>query len=206
MTHFDSTRWYDDDFAALELAWIRRLSPGYEGIVIMAACRTIDAVTPVDLGRQSPATAIHHGTIDGQGAWANEVGTVATIDGPGRLIAKCCGSQISRAKIATRKNYRVAAVTPARPSTNPGYTARCADIAATPAVVRVSLGVDFTAIGSATVAVGVTRATSDATGAGRARRCAVVARAHRAAASAIARVGTERFLTPVSGTAVAISV
>ena len=172
----------------------------------MAACGTIDTVTPVDFGRQGPSAAVHHGSIDGQGAWANEVGTVATIDGSRRLIAKSCGPQISGAKIATSEYYRVTAVTSAGPDTSPGYAAACADMTATPTIVCVGLRVDFAAVARATVAVRVTRAASDAAGAARTRRRAVAARAHRAAASTIARVGRQRLLATVPGTAVAIAV
>jgi hypothetical protein len=172
----------------------------------MAPCRTIDAVTPIDFGRQGPPAAIHHGSIDRQGARANEVGTVAAVNGSGCLIAKGSYSQISRVKIATHKYRWATAVTPARPSTNPCYTAGCTDIAATPAIVRVSLSIDFTAVGSATIAVSVAGAASDTTGTARAGSSAVIARASRATGPAISRVRCKRFFTAVGRTAITVAV
>ena len=172
----------------------------------MAACRAIDTVTPIDFGRQSPPTAIHDGPVDGQSARANEVGTVATIDGSRCLIAEGSGSKVSRIKVATSKRRRATAVTSARPSTNPSYAARCADIATTPAIVAVSLRVNLAAVGRTTIAVGVAGAASDATGATRAGSRAVVARAYSATDSTIARVSRERLFATVRRTAVAVSV
>lgn len=172
----------------------------------MTACRAIDTVTAVDFGWQGPAAAIHHGSVDGQGARANEVGTVATINDSRCLIAKGSGSKVSRIEVATGKCRRTTAVTSARPSTNASYAARCADIATTTAIVHVGLRVDFTAVGSATIAVGIAGAASDTTGASRARGRAMAARAYSAAGSTIARVCRERLFTAVRRTAVAISV
>ena len=79
-------------------------------------------------------------------------------------------------------------------------------MAASPAVVSVSLRIDFTAVGRATIAIGVARAAADAASPARASGRAVVARAYCAADSTIARVSRERFFTTISGAAIAISV
>lgn len=127
----------------------------------MATRRAVDAVTAVGFGRHGPPTAIHHGSVDGQGARSREVGTVAAINGSRCFIAKSSRSQIGLVVIERSKFRRVAAIGGTRLLTYPVDAGSCACITATAAIVQVGVGVDLATIGRTVIAVGVPRAAAN---------------------------------------------